>query len=115
MLRGEEGRQRKELEKLLRWLDDEIRPEVVHLSTVLLCGVARQLRRRLGVPVVATLAGEDVFLEKLPQPHHDAARRELRYAPPNWTPSWPPAPLTPISWPSIWPCRASTSTSSGRD
>ncbi|MGO8691420.1 MAG: glycosyltransferase family 4 protein [Thermoguttaceae bacterium] len=78
MLRGEEGRQRKELEKLLRWLDDEIHPEVVHLSTVLLCGVARQLRRRLGVPVVATLAGEDVFLEKLPQPHHDAARRELR-------------------------------------
>jgi glycosyltransferase involved in cell wall biosynthesis len=78
MLRGEEGRQRKELEKLLRWLDEEIHPDVVHLSTVLLCGLVRQLRRRLGVPVVATLAGEDAFLEKLPQPYYDAARSELR-------------------------------------
>ena len=78
MLRGEEGRQRKELEKLLRWLRDEIHPDVVHLSTVLLCGLAREIRRRLGVPVVATLAGEDGFLEKLPQPHYDAARSELR-------------------------------------
>ncbi len=78
MLRGEEGRQRKELEKLLGWLESEVKPDVVHLSTVLLCGVARQLRGRLRVPVVATLSGEDVFLEKLPQPHYDAARRELR-------------------------------------
>ena len=88
MLRGEEGRQRKELEKLLRWLRDEIHPDVVHLSTVLLCGLAREIRRRLGVPVVATLAGEDGFLEKLPQPHYDAARSELRRGPPSWTPWW---------------------------
>ena len=33
MLRGEEGRQRKELKKLLRWLETDIRPDVVHLST----------------------------------------------------------------------------------
>ena len=32
MLRGEHGNQRKELEKLVRWLEDEVRPDVVHLS-----------------------------------------------------------------------------------
>ncbi|MGO8749675.1 MAG: glycosyltransferase family 4 protein [Thermoguttaceae bacterium] len=78
MLQGEEGRQRKELKKLLRWLADEIQPDVVHLSTVLLAGMAREITRHLGVPVVATLAGEDLFLEKLPEPHYSRARAALR-------------------------------------
>ena len=78
MLRGEDGRQRKELEKLLYWLQQEVHPDLVHLSNVMLCGTARQIRHRLGVPVVASLSGEDIFLEKLPAPYYEAARTELR-------------------------------------
>ena len=78
MLKGEEGRQRKELEKLLRWLEREVRPDVVHLANVLLAGMAREITRRLEVPVVCTLSGEDLFLERLPEPHYSEARRLLR-------------------------------------
>jgi len=78
MLRGEEGRQRKELEKLVRWLREEVRPELVHLSNVLLVGMARRLGRELGIPVVCTLSGEDTFLERLPEPHYSEARAVLR-------------------------------------
>jgi len=78
MLRGEEGRQRKELEKLLGWLEEEIRPELIHLSNVMLVGIARELTRRLNAPVVCTLSGEDIFLEKLPEPHYGEARAVLR-------------------------------------
>ncbi len=77
MLRGEEGRQRKELDKLVGWLASEIRPELVHLSNVMLVGMARRLTDALGVPVVCTLAGEDGFLEKLPEPHRSQARAAL--------------------------------------
>jgi glycosyltransferase involved in cell wall biosynthesis len=77
MLRGEEGYQRKELQKLVDWLTQEIQPEVIHLSSVLLVGMARELNRRLHVPVVCTLSGEDFFLEKLPQPHYGEARALL--------------------------------------
>jgi glycosyltransferase involved in cell wall biosynthesis len=78
MLRGEEGRQRAELARLVDWLAAELRPDVVHLNNVLLVGMAREIRRRLGVPVVASLSGEDVFLEKVPEPHYAEARRLLR-------------------------------------
>jgi glycosyltransferase involved in cell wall biosynthesis len=78
MLRGEEGRQRKELDKLLRWLRKEARPDVVHLSNVLLVGMARQITRQLDVPVVCTLSGEDMFLDQLFEPDYTEAREVLR-------------------------------------
>jgi glycosyltransferase involved in cell wall biosynthesis len=78
MLEGEDGRQRKELEKLVQWLGREVRPDVVHLNNVMLLGVARQITRRLGVPVVCSLSGEDAFLEKLPEPHRGRALAILR-------------------------------------
>jgi len=78
MLRGEEGRQRRELETLARWLGDHLRPEVIHLSNVMLSGTARVLGRRLRVPVVCSLSGEDLFLEKLAEPHYGEARAALR-------------------------------------
>ncbi len=77
MLQGEHGRQRKELEKLLLWLEREIRPDVVHLSNALLIGMASRLGRCLDVPVVCTLSGEDVFLGKLPEPYCTEARSLL--------------------------------------
>jgi glycosyltransferase involved in cell wall biosynthesis len=67
-----------EVGQLLDWLNTEIRPEIVHLSNVMLAGLARPVKERLGVPVVATLTGEDGFLERLPQPYYDQALAELR-------------------------------------
>jgi glycosyltransferase involved in cell wall biosynthesis len=78
MLKGEEGRQRKEVEKLVRWLDRDVRPDLVHLNNVMLIGSAREIQHRLGVPVVCTLSGEDIFLEKLTEPYYSSARLLLR-------------------------------------
>ena len=78
MLRGEAGHQRKELEKLVHWLLTEMKPDIVHLSNSMQLGMARMLRARCGPPVVCQLSGEDLFLEKLPPPYYDQARRLLR-------------------------------------
>jgi glycosyltransferase involved in cell wall biosynthesis len=78
MLRGEQGNQRKELEKLVDWLIDEVRPDVVHLSNSMMLGLARMIVARCGPPIVCTLSGEDIFLEKLKAPHYEEARQLLR-------------------------------------
>ena len=78
MLEGEHGRQRKEVEKLVQWLERDVRPDVVHLNNALLIGVARAIRKRLGVPVVCGLTGEDAFLERLLDPHRARARKRCR-------------------------------------
>ncbi len=77
MLQGEEGRQRRELSKLIDWLRRELRPDVVHLSTALLAGMAGPISRSLGVPVVATLAGENAFVDRLPEPYASQARAAM--------------------------------------
>ncbi|GAH20144.1 unnamed protein product, partial [marine sediment metagenome] len=56
MLRGEKGRQIKELDRLIEWLEtQDNKPDVVCLSNVLLVGLAKRIKQRLGVPVVCLL------------------------------------------------------------
>jgi glycosyltransferase involved in cell wall biosynthesis len=78
MLQGEEGHQRKEIEKLVHWLLRDVKPEVVHLSNSMQIGMARMIREHNGPPIVCQLSGEDLFLEKLPPPHYEQARNLLR-------------------------------------
>jgi glycosyltransferase involved in cell wall biosynthesis len=77
MLEGEHGRQRKEIRKLVHWLKHDARPDIVHLSNVMLLGMAREIRK-LGIPVVCSLSGEDILLEKLVEPYYSQARATLR-------------------------------------
>jgi glycosyltransferase involved in cell wall biosynthesis len=62
VLRGEEGQQARELDDLVAWLADHVRPDIVHLSNALLLGLARRIRRDLRIPVVCSLQDEDTWL-----------------------------------------------------
>ncbi|MHC4749995.1 MAG: glycosyltransferase family 4 protein [Planctomycetota bacterium] len=74
MLRGEKGRQIKELDRLIEWLDtQENKPDVVCLSNILLAGLARGIKQRLGVPVVCLLQDEDGFIDGLASPYSEQA------------------------------------------
>jgi glycosyltransferase involved in cell wall biosynthesis len=78
VLKGEHGYQAKEVTKLVDWLESEIRPEIVNLTNVLLSGLVHELKRRLKVPVLATLQGDDVFLEALPEEPKQKAMQLVR-------------------------------------
>jgi glycosyltransferase involved in cell wall biosynthesis len=77
-LGGEAGHQRKEVEKLARWLARDVRPDIVHLSNVLLAGLARRVKEATGAKVVCSLSGEDIFIEQIPEPHYSEVRQLLR-------------------------------------
>jgi glycosyltransferase involved in cell wall biosynthesis len=67
MLRGEEGKQARELDEMIGWLRKECKPDVICLSNGLFVGLARKLSSELKVPVVCMLQGEDAFLDGLPE------------------------------------------------
>jgi glycosyltransferase involved in cell wall biosynthesis len=78
VLKGEHGFQRKEIDKLVDWLAAEVRPQVLNLTNVLLSGLVHPLKERLKVPVLATLQGDDVFLEALPPSYRSQAVALIR-------------------------------------
>ena len=77
ILRGEQGNQASELDKLAGWLRDSFRPEVVHLTNSMFAGFARRLKAELGVPVVCSVQGEELFLDGLREPSRGAVRAAL--------------------------------------
>ena len=73
MLRGDRGFQRKEIRKLLDWLKQEPKFDIVNLPYSLLLGLAEPLKRALKTPVVCTLQGDDLFLDGLGNAHRQQA------------------------------------------
>ena len=78
MLRGEHGRQVKELDRLVTFLAEHQRPDVVSLSNVLLAGLVRRIRQALAVPVVCSLQDEEGYLDSLDEPCRGRAWEILR-------------------------------------
>ncbi|MHC4735264.1 MAG: glycosyltransferase family 4 protein, partial [Planctomycetota bacterium] len=74
MLRGEDGRQVKELNRLIEWLESQDnKPDIVCLSNILLTGLTRSIKAKLGVPIVCLLQDEDDFLDGLASPYKKQA------------------------------------------
>ncbi len=65
MLRGASGNQRKELARLVAWLGETGKPDVVHLSNALLLGLAGEIKAALDVPLVCSLQDEDTWLDAM--------------------------------------------------
>lgn len=63
MLLGEDGKQREELERMVDWMAEHCKPDVIHISNALLLGLARRIKEMIGVPVVCSLQDEDVWVE----------------------------------------------------
>ena len=78
VLQGEQGHQRKELQKLIKWLKEEYKPELVHLTNSMFLGFAKEIKQELNVPVLCGVQGEDLFLEELIEPYKTQARQLLQ-------------------------------------
>ena len=78
MLRAEQGPQRREVEKLVSYFQGDFRPDGILFSNLLIAGASRRLKQAIGVPIVVTLQGDDIFLDGLPDRYRDAAIREMQ-------------------------------------
>jgi glycosyltransferase involved in cell wall biosynthesis len=78
VLQGEHGHQRKEVFRLVDWLEREVQPDLINLSNILIAGCVPEIKQRLRVPVLVTLQGDDLFLEELTEPYKQQALAEIR-------------------------------------
>jgi glycosyltransferase involved in cell wall biosynthesis len=78
VLKGEDGFQHKEIDKLIDWLKNEPPLDIINLPYTLLIALAKPLKKALNVPIVCTLQGEDLFLDGLQEPYRETALQLIR-------------------------------------
>ena len=78
VLKGEDGFQRKEIDKFIDWVKDEAPPDVINLPYTLLLGLAGPIKQSLRAPIFCTLQGEDLFLDGLHEPYRSQALDLIR-------------------------------------
>jgi len=78
MLKGTQGRQRKEFLRLLDWIDRDIQPEIVVFTNLLIGGCIPDLQRRSKAKIFVTLQGDDIFLDSLPEKFRSQAIELMR-------------------------------------
>jgi glycosyltransferase involved in cell wall biosynthesis len=77
-LRGEHGFQAKEVGKLVDWLKEQARFDVIVLPNSMLIALAAPIRRAVGGPILCTLQGEDLFLDGLDEPYKSQSLELIR-------------------------------------
>ena len=83
LLQGEEGPAVKELRRLLTFLKESVKPQIVTLPNLMFLGVAPTIRRELNVPVVCELTGEDIFLDAMAERDKGQIRDAIRRSVPH--------------------------------
>jgi glycosyltransferase involved in cell wall biosynthesis len=73
MIEGDNAFRKNEMERLVRYLIKDEKPDVIHLSNALILGLARQLKKRMDVKIVCSLLNEDDWIDDMAEPYRSKA------------------------------------------
>jgi glycosyltransferase involved in cell wall biosynthesis len=73
MIKGENAFPEKELDRLVKYLLIDGKPDIIHLSNALIIGLARQLKKKLDVKIVCSLLNEDDWIDEMVEPYQSKA------------------------------------------
>jgi len=78
MIKGEDKNFAKQVEKLIHWIVNHDRPDVIHLSSSMLIGIAKAIKNQINVPVVCSLQDEELWLDSLEKEYTQEAWAAIR-------------------------------------
>jgi len=73
MIEGDNAFRKDEVDRLIKYLLKEGKPEIIHLSNALILGLARQLKNRINVKIVCSLLNEDDWIDDMVEPFRGKA------------------------------------------
>jgi len=77
MITGNDPAFTKHVNLLIDWIENKETPDIVHLSSSLLIGIAKMLRQRLSFPIVCSLQDEEVWIDSLDKKYADMAWKSI--------------------------------------
>lgn len=77
MINGEDEVFLSEINKLVEWIKTVEKPDIIHLSSSLLIGIAKFLRNKLQIPMVCSLQDEEVWIDEMEQRYASQAWQQI--------------------------------------
>ncbi|MCL2416389.1 MAG: glycosyltransferase family 4 protein [Bacteroidales bacterium] len=77
MIKGEDKHFATQVEKIIYWIENHERPDVIHLSTSMLIGLAKAIKNRIDIPIVCSLQDEEIWLDSLDSKHAQEAWKSI--------------------------------------
>ena len=65
MILGTGGAFTQQVNPMLDWIENHERPDIIHLSTTLLVGVALAIKSRMYIPIICSLQDEEVWIDSM--------------------------------------------------
>ncbi|MCL2502286.1 MAG: glycosyltransferase family 4 protein [Bacteroidales bacterium] len=65
MIQGDDRYFAKQAHKIIDWMERHERPDIIHLSSSMLIGIAKAIKSRIHIPIVCSLQDEEIWIDKL--------------------------------------------------
>ena len=83
MIKGDDKHFEKQTEKLINWILSHDYPDIIHLSSSMLIGIAKAIKSRINIPVICSLQDEEIWLDSL-ESHYaykawESIRQNVKY------------------------------------
>lgn len=75
MIKGNDPARNNEVQRLSKYLSEDKKPDIIHISNALIIGLASQLRDALGSKIICSLQNEDDWIEEMDEPYRSEAWR----------------------------------------
>lgn len=73
MITGEDAAFQDMVDQLIRWVKDSENPDIIHLSSTLLIGIAKEIKQYMRTPIVCSVQDEEVWIDHLEGGYASAA------------------------------------------
>jgi glycosyltransferase involved in cell wall biosynthesis len=73
MINGDNRTRENEVNRLVKYLIKDSKPDAIHLSNALIIGLASQLKKRLDIKIICSLQNEDDWIDEMVEPYRSKA------------------------------------------
>jgi glycosyltransferase involved in cell wall biosynthesis len=77
MITGEDEVFRRQVHALVEWIGEHERPDIVHLSSSLIIGIGKEIKKATRQPVVCSLQDEELWIDGMEKAWAEAARKGI--------------------------------------
>lgn len=77
MINGEDAVFQEQVAQLIQWIKEQEKPDIIHLSSSLLLGIARMIRLQMDIPIICSVQDEEVWIDSMNEKDASLPGREL--------------------------------------